>query len=280
MNKKILVWTDDGLIYRDKLYCKCETSTFNITAGGSPNRRVFTIGDIEVMFTNVYDPIYLQGYRWDKLFVIGNIHVPYPIKTQLKTCDISSLMPGDRAVDLIYDYLFEELTTVKSIIKHCCSGLETIKFDLKGEYKFPDIKDVIFNNPATIVFWADGSKTVVKCQDDDIYDPEKGLAMAISKKALGNRREYYHTFIHYLKKHERDEFKFESLDTVSLADAAKNFRKFAERLKGKRKRNPVQKAYDILVGWRDGNVPVSKEIQENMPVIDELIGYLGEALEG
>lgn len=48
------------------------------------------------------------------------------------------------------------------------------------------IQNVIFDEPATIVYWADGSKTVVICQEGDIYDEEKGLAMAISKKALGN----------------------------------------------------------------------------------------------
>lgn len=48
------------------------------------------------------------------------------------------------------------------------------------------IKNVIFDEPATIVYWADGSKTVVICQEGDIYDEEKGLAMAIAKKALGN----------------------------------------------------------------------------------------------
>lgn len=48
------------------------------------------------------------------------------------------------------------------------------------------IKNVIFNDPATIVFWYDGTKTVVKCQEGDIFDPEKGLAMAICKKILGS----------------------------------------------------------------------------------------------
>lgn len=48
------------------------------------------------------------------------------------------------------------------------------------------IKNVIFDEPATIVYWVDGSKTVVICQEGDIYDEEKGLAMAIAKKALGN----------------------------------------------------------------------------------------------
>lgn len=54
----------------------------------------------------------------------------------------------------------------------------------------PEILDVIFNEPATIVFWADGTKTVVKAIYDE-FDPEKGLAMAIAKKALGNRGSYF-----------------------------------------------------------------------------------------
>ena len=54
----------------------------------------------------------------------------------------------------------------------------------------PEIKNVIFNYPATIVFWEDGTKTVVKCQDGDEFDPEKGLAMAIVKKAYGNKSNY------------------------------------------------------------------------------------------
>lgn len=58
------------------------------------------------------------------------------------------------------------------------------------EIFMPKIKNVIFNDPATIVFWADGTKTVVKAQGDDKFDPEKGLAMAISKKALGNKGNY------------------------------------------------------------------------------------------
>ena len=53
------------------------------------------------------------------------------------------------------------------------------------------IKKVVFNDPATIVFWGDGTKTVVKCSDNEAFDPEKGLVMAIAKKAFGNRGNYY-----------------------------------------------------------------------------------------
>ena len=56
---------------------------------------------------------------------------------------------------------------------------------------FASIKRVIFNPPATIVFWSDGSKTVVKCSKSEAFDPEKGLAMAIAKRAQGNCEDYY-----------------------------------------------------------------------------------------
>lgn len=53
------------------------------------------------------------------------------------------------------------------------------------------IKNVIFAPPATIVYWSDGSKTVVKCSEKDAFDPEKGLAMAIAKRCGGNKGSYY-----------------------------------------------------------------------------------------
>ena len=56
------------------------------------------------------------------------------------------------------------------------------------------IKDVIFSDPATVVFWSDGTKTVVKTRGGEKYDKEKGLAMAIIKKITGNTRDYYEIF--------------------------------------------------------------------------------------
>lgn len=53
-----------------------------------------------------------------------------------------------------------------------------------------DIKKVIFNYPCTIVLWEDGTKTVVRCQEGDAWDKEKGLAMAIAKKFMGNKSNF------------------------------------------------------------------------------------------
>ena len=53
------------------------------------------------------------------------------------------------------------------------------------------IKNVIFNPPATIVFWTDGSKTVVKCNAKEEFDPEKGMAMAIAMRCANNSDDFY-----------------------------------------------------------------------------------------
>lgn len=66
----------------------------------------------------------------------------------------------------------------------------------------PAIKDVKFNPPATIIFWADKTKTVVKAQGNDAFDPEKGLAMAIIKKLCGNKGNYNNVFHKWLAKYE------------------------------------------------------------------------------
>lgn len=49
-----------------------------------------------------------------------------------------------------------------------------------------NIKRVIFNGPATIVFWNDGTKTVVKCAEEEIYNKRTAIMWAIMKKAYGN----------------------------------------------------------------------------------------------
>ena len=89
--------------------------------------------------------------------------------------------------------------------------------------EMPKIKDVIFNDPATIVFWADGTKTVVKCQDGDIFDPEKGLETAITKKALGNKGNYYNELNKWLPKEEERTLEYAlNATSTSINDIGKS----------------------------------------------------------
>ena len=59
--------------------------------------------------------------------------------------------------------------------------------------KIPTIEKVIFNPPATIVIWSDGTKTITKARkgkkksETDEFSEEIGLAMAIAKKYFGSR---------------------------------------------------------------------------------------------
>lgn len=80
------------------------------------------------------------------------------------------------------------------------NGLNSI-FGIQKELALT-VRQVIHHDPATIVYWLDGTKTVVKTQDGDTYDPEKGLAMAICKKALGNKGNYNDVFKKWLPKED------------------------------------------------------------------------------
>ena len=61
------------------------------------------------------------------------------------------------------------------------------------------IEKVIFNPPATIIIWDDNTKTIVKAQEDEPYDPEKGMAMCIAKHIYGDCGSYYNVFSEWLK---------------------------------------------------------------------------------
>lgn len=97
---------------------------------------------------------------------------------------------------LIKNVLNEKFTT---------SAIPSADLILNSKLYNLEIKKVLYKNPATIVYWTDGSKTVVKCQENDKYDPEKGLVMAILKKIYGNTGCYYKLFKKWLPKEEEND---------------------------------------------------------------------------
>jgi len=66
------------------------------------------------------------------------------------------------------------------------------------------IDKVIFHDPATIVYWKDGTKTVVKCGPNDTYSKETGLALCYMKKVLGNKGNYNNVFRKWIKEENHD----------------------------------------------------------------------------
>ena len=84
-----------------------------------------------------------------------------------------------------------EWDKVRSLTEAAVPILSDVKMRLNLNYMpVLAIKDVIFNPPATIILWMDGTKTVVKDQGEVFYDPEKGMAMAVAKKTFGNQGNY------------------------------------------------------------------------------------------
>jgi hypothetical protein len=89
------------------------------------------------------------------------------------------------------------MTTFKCLVVND----DRIKINAPDRYRV-EIDRVIFNKPATIVIWADGTKTVVKCQDGDVYSKETGLALCIAKKALGNKGNFNDIFHEWIPEEE------------------------------------------------------------------------------
>ena len=126
------------------------------------------------------------------------------------------LIDMDKSADEAREYV------KNSINKYFDKVWGNVKEEVMQRNKFK-IKKVIFNDPATIVIWVDGTKTVVKAQDGETYDPEKGLALAISKKALGNEGNYYEEFKKWLP--ERN------VPTVNISATAGNVPGLGEAVK-------------------------------------------------
>ena len=112
--------------------------------------------------------------------------------------------------------------TVQDVFDTLTEEQKTVVYAFMSEPNLVEIKNVVFNPPATIVFWTDNSKTVVKAENET-FDPEKGLAMAIAKKFLGNKGNYYETFKKWLPKTEsKEEPKTESKDCTAAEQSKKN----------------------------------------------------------
>lgn len=99
--------------------------------------------------------------------------------------------------DSIYDPLLFEIKLVyKKPILHHIYANNYLNFSSNN---IPEVKKIIFNDPATIVYWKDGTKTVVKCQEGDYFDLEKGFAMAFLKKCWGNKGNFNDKLIKIIK---------------------------------------------------------------------------------
>ena len=135
--------------------------------------------------------------------VVKSFMLKHGIEWDIEREDLVLGGPNNRAkVSMsVRDVDFGNINT-KTIENLAVAMVDVLKGSGGGVYS-TEIKDVIFNDPATIVFWLDGSKTVVKAKNEP-FDPEKGLAMAFSKKFMGNQGNYFNEFKRWLPDYNFD----------------------------------------------------------------------------
>ncbi len=110
-------------------------------------------------------------------FSSNNIEVEAPKYTMWEDSNILCEYPN-------FDRWFDRWNDVRNILNDV-----TVTNNFIGVSE-ESIEKVIFNPPATVVYFKDGSKVVVKTTEDDVFNPEVGLAMAIVKRIFGSRSNY------------------------------------------------------------------------------------------
>lgn len=220
-----------------------ETYTFNSLDGVGPNTVFYIFRAMrDKMFERVRPSTIKYEYTWlvggNVYRRMKDLNMGFSNPDKFIGIDFKILAPGDRSNtiileckepsnarkligDITHGYSYVDTDTAAAINEakkeiNAVYGVNAFKdgritINNKGEervmynkmFKKDLIKDVIFNDPATIVLWRDGVKTVVKATGEK-FDPEKGLAMAIAKRYFGNQGNYYNKIKKWLPEEKND----------------------------------------------------------------------------
>ena len=156
----------------------------------------FKVGDVVRVLDGKDIPDYADGWVSDMKKHVGKC---FKVTKVLPDCNGIGINGYILSTTDFFQYVWDERGL--ELVETSEDRLQRIlshTFNIRGGSVI-GIKEVIFNNPATIILWEDGTKTVVKCGKNDTYDPEKGMAMAICKKLMGNKGSYNNVFKKWLK---------------------------------------------------------------------------------
>ena len=148
---------------------------------------------------NLMNPCCNEIKFLDNCYVFGYVPCRLTIK-KVKHCgkEGEHMYIDDSINKQLYDEAIKHLNVKFSTnldertLKYCETDVKSVSNIYRNFQVTPE--RVIYNDPATIVFWKDGTKTVVKCMEGDTYNPEVGLAMCVCKKLYGSK---YHKFFRY-----------------------------------------------------------------------------------
>jgi hypothetical protein len=115
-------------------------------------------------------------------------------------------------------------------------------------------KEVIFQDKkATIINWTDGTKTIVKCSDDDVFSPEAGVALCYMKKFVtDNDSERFHRFLKSLIsvakfKNSKKNYESSLSDLFDYAEVIKGYLDYIDKLR------TTEENHDIDTGASDNS---------------------------
>lgn len=114
----------------------------------------------------------LNEYRQKRMDYIDALTYSYPRRVSFDPVNDRPVLYNQREVDATFSLWKMNITP----------GIHSV------------IKDIKVNGPATIVFWDNETKTIVKCQSADEFDIEKGIIMALCKGYQGNAKHWTDLF--------------------------------------------------------------------------------------
>lgn len=110
----------------------------------------------------------------------------------------------------------------RDIADYCVNDvLMTMKAAETKNFYSLNVSKIIFNPPATIVFWEDGTKTVVECAAEDEFSEYYGFLAALGKKVYENNSQIKKLIDKKAERHEnkKDEKDISDVSMDSLVEA-------------------------------------------------------------
>lgn len=164
------------LVFKSRYNCTSETQNGMIKFHSDNKAKVYC-DDVEAAL--------MLPKEFDLIVNYCDINVDNEFSTNIKGIIISK--ENDNVQNKIKEELNKKYGFFRPKYKAIYGLLNEKEKDNMNNYYF-GIKDIKFHGVATIVFWKDGTKTVVKCHEDEKeFDVEKAIMAAFMKRALESK---------------------------------------------------------------------------------------------
>ena len=186
--------------------------------------------------TGLYTPtITTAGTSW------SNLYVTAPVSAELASVSVKK---EEEPTVFNIDKLIEEAEENEAMDN---GGVVAIKTKVNAEIRMTirpkrernpyEVEKIIFGRPVTVVFWADGTKTVVKCEKNTEWNAYSAFCAALAKKVYGNNTKIMKIVaeknVSYLQlqKAEEKERKIREKEASEAKAHAKRVKNMAKRMK-------------------------------------------------